>query len=518
MPKSVFVVGIGGTGMRCIESFVHLCAIGMFDDTEVHLLAMDTDKDNGNFRRLALLVDNYMKINGGNTKKETLFSAKINYYQFSPDYDKNDHSSMSRILDNTENDKEVVGSGAKVKVKAKELAGLLIRPEVENMSLAHGYRAQTQMGSLLMYYALLEEAYKSKNSSSGLREFLSNLSNGVAGKQIFVFGSVFGGTGASSLPIIPSAFNAAAKIMFGDNIDVVKSNYYGAVVLTNYFTFDIQSSEKVYATADKFALNSQAALNFYRTDNTVKNVYKRLYLLGREGNSLRKLPSGGTGGADQCNPSDFIELMSAFAAHDFFKLCDSPDANFGKSDNNFVCRGIEDGQTYLKFENFTEDYKEFTKRLGVMTITSFIDSAYDYFDNLRKDTAHFDENELVPLRNYFKLFGIEPYIDDKGRQEVGWLNQIVQSAKDCGYQEGAFFMPTLFNCREPKQFAKYDINEKVFNMKTPPSFRVKLFSNPFNVIKDKVKEIRPENNNSLEQLIERTFIALCNLYSFPVSN
>ena len=121
MPKSVFVVGIGGTGMRCIESFVHLCAIGMFDDTEVHLLAMDTDKDNGNFRRLALLVDNYMKINGGNTKKETLFSAKINYYQFSPDYDKNDHSSMSRILDNTENDKEVVGSGAKVKVKAKEL-------------------------------------------------------------------------------------------------------------------------------------------------------------------------------------------------------------------------------------------------------------------------------------------------------------------------------------------------------------------------------------------------------------
>ena len=72
-----------------------------------------------------------------------------------------------------------------------------------------------------------------------------------------------------------------------------------------------------------------------------------------------------------------------------------------------------------------------------MTITSFIDSAYDYFDNLRKDTAHFDENELVPLRNYFKLFGIEPYIDDKGRQEVGWLNQIVQSAKDCGYQEGA---------------------------------------------------------------------------------
>ena len=52
MAKDIFVIGIGGTGMRCIESFIHLCAIGMFDDTNVHLLALDTDKDNGNFRRL----------------------------------------------------------------------------------------------------------------------------------------------------------------------------------------------------------------------------------------------------------------------------------------------------------------------------------------------------------------------------------------------------------------------------------------------------------------------------------
>ena len=28
----LFVIAIGGTGMRCLESFVHLCAIGMFDN------------------------------------------------------------------------------------------------------------------------------------------------------------------------------------------------------------------------------------------------------------------------------------------------------------------------------------------------------------------------------------------------------------------------------------------------------------------------------------------------------
>jgi outer membrane protein insertion porin family len=32
---ALFVIAIGGTGMRCLESFVHLCAIGMLDGREV---------------------------------------------------------------------------------------------------------------------------------------------------------------------------------------------------------------------------------------------------------------------------------------------------------------------------------------------------------------------------------------------------------------------------------------------------------------------------------------------------
>ena len=52
MARQFFVLGIGGTGMRCIESLIHLCAMGMLDETEIHLLALDTDKNNGNFSRL----------------------------------------------------------------------------------------------------------------------------------------------------------------------------------------------------------------------------------------------------------------------------------------------------------------------------------------------------------------------------------------------------------------------------------------------------------------------------------
>lgn len=76
-----FVLGIGGTGMRCIESLLHLCAMGMFDDTELHLLALDTDKNNGNFARLKEVKEAYCRAKGSDAAartplKDTFFSQR----------------------------------------------------------------------------------------------------------------------------------------------------------------------------------------------------------------------------------------------------------------------------------------------------------------------------------------------------------------------------------------------------------------------------------------------------------
>ena len=32
MEDKLFLIAIGGTGMRCLEAFVHLCAAGLFDN------------------------------------------------------------------------------------------------------------------------------------------------------------------------------------------------------------------------------------------------------------------------------------------------------------------------------------------------------------------------------------------------------------------------------------------------------------------------------------------------------
>ena len=62
MADKLFVIAIGGTGMRCLESFTHLCGIGMFDNQEIEVLTLDTDATNGNKARVEGLIENYNRI------------------------------------------------------------------------------------------------------------------------------------------------------------------------------------------------------------------------------------------------------------------------------------------------------------------------------------------------------------------------------------------------------------------------------------------------------------------------
>ena len=263
MARQFFVLGIGGTGMRCIESLIHLCAMGMFDETEIHLLALDTDKNNGNFSRLKEVKEAYTLAKGLDaanrvSHKDTFFSANIKYYEFSPNYgEKSTFKAVFNYGDIQYNHREET-----------DLADLMLSDKVEDFNLRHGYRAQTHLGSMMMYHSIIEAAKSRANSDIKLflNELIKASQNG--NPRVFILGSVFGGTGASSIPIIPQAISKAAEIMSNGAANVLKSAYFGATLLTAYFSFRTPSgseldNQKVIATSDKFALNSQVAMMLY---------------------------------------------------------------------------------------------------------------------------------------------------------------------------------------------------------------------------------------------------------------
>jgi hypothetical protein len=536
----VFVIGIGGTGMRCIEAFTHLCAMGMFDKTDVHLLALDTDKENGNYTRLKNLKEAYIKTKGVNKKQfaleDTFFSANLHYYQFSPDYSK--LSTFSAIYN--------YGDIKFSNPEKAAIADLLFTDNAKDFDLKHGYRAQTHLGSMLMYHSIIDDVRT--NDRSDLRRFIQELISAcTSGKpRVFILGSVFGGTGASSIPIIPKAIKEAAALI-SDATDIERNAYFGATLLTSYFSFPLpndseKAKQKVIATSDKFALNSQAAMMFYEADETVKKTYQKFYMMGTE--TIDWKPSKVkdktiTGGESQENDSHYIEFLAAFAAYHFFNSNEEGTDEAGLAGLDDLKREKRIEYLYRTFnENGKIDFtdfvgsakkEDFAKKIGLFTAMSYLTllDFYDFFvqaqsgDLKRVKIDGYEDIDLEEIRNlkkYMALFHFTPKGNDIND---GWLRQVHRSS---GGGDNFLLNSGNFGCNSVNEFKRFNFNTKLYQKDSDfeaHKFKAAMISDGNcqdifdKFVKSFIASKEPENiTNKNEKLIKRVYDTLCLLYEF----
>jgi len=352
-----FLVTAGGTGMRCLQSFMQLCALGMFPNKNISILLMETDAENKDKANAEQLLSWYNFLQGKKASEEPkdgkaqmddvkatesslvgeYFSANIDLHVFVPDYSKDDSRSFKVLSQVERGDSEI----------NHKLANIFYEEGVQEFDLGHGYRAQTHLGSYLMYHAVIQEIRSSMaddiyKGKSELYRFITKVQTASAGEgaRVFALGSTFGGTGASSIPIITRAITDACKILTGDKISMEKI-YYGATVLSAYFKFPPPSDshlkkDKIIANSIFFEHNSASALMYYVNDGTIKKTYKRMYILGWGGKGFiwnntddykieylgkpkNNTDKTATGGKAQENPCHILELLGAFAAKHFFE-------------------------------------------------------------------------------------------------------------------------------------------------------------------------------------------------------
>ena len=454
----LFVIAIGGTGMRCLESFVHLCAMGLFDNQTIDILTLDTDQSNGNKGRVENLIELYNKIksddanniDGGRPNADTFFSAKINLYKFYTVYGDANRKTY-KILSG-------VNSGLH-KDENTDLTDLFFDEDsVQSFELDHGYRAQTHLGSLLMYHGIVEAARNvSRNADAAstaekdLRKFLEALQEAQNSARVFVFGSIFGGTGASSIPVIPVALRDGINILSDGtktlNTNVVK---FGSTLLTDYFTFTAPDSEqkkndKVIADANNFALNCQAALQFYQADPTVRSTYKRFYHIGWPFPAINVTSKNKTitGGQEQKNACHVVELMCACAAYDFFTL-DEKELTNETAKYFFRTFDEKEGQVSLHGSDFITNGKSFESKLGsLFSLAHIILSQYDaawseadgsgtkgLLNRFAQQNIHdydsITDGQAKDLDKYFSdYFGYRFGTD--GLMQKGWIYQVKAS-------------------------------------------------------------------------------------------
>lgn len=298
---SYYLIGIGGTGARCMEAFVHLTGAGLLkDNQEVKIVYVDADVSCGNLQRTQTMVDLYQKVRKLRFGSDGIFKNDINVAGFwSPV--KEDCSTLDDVFQNT-----TLSNKDATKPLGMLYQSLFTQQE-RTTNLDKGFRAHPSIGAAVMTQKMDmdEEPWKS----------LLPQINADKDAKIFLFASVFGGTGAAGFPTIARLLkDALHKDADGNCIATI-----GGALALPYFRFppaDAENRDEMQAKVAEFMLNTKSALDYYNKNSILGPVFTSVYMIGDS--DLSEVKKFSLGSKEQKNEANIVELYAALAAFDFF--------------------------------------------------------------------------------------------------------------------------------------------------------------------------------------------------------
>lgn len=307
-----FVIAAGGSGVRTAEALVHLCAAGLGPDC-LHLLVVDVDNTNGNLARLRSTVDLYSHCAQWKWSKESNgsrpFLTKIRPHYLTADLP----ISTAGIADVDFTPNEYT-----------DVLNMLYDKSEQETEASRGFQARPNIGSLLMAGYLTDALSGSDSGAKGFGEALLNeLSNDgdEKGPSLVVVGSVFGGTGASIIPVVMESLRDSLTTRPGGNQAALRTRFdklrSSVVMMLPYFQPQLPPADQnLEETVDpgRFLTDTQNALSHYERSGAYKG-YSTIYLVGAE-NPGREKPKFCTGSDGQANAPMIEEMIAGLAVID----------------------------------------------------------------------------------------------------------------------------------------------------------------------------------------------------------
>ena len=83
-----YVIGIGGTGAKCVEALIHLCAAGLMPDRkngqgqplgkeDLYVAFVDSDVSNGSLERAQITLNQYNACKSNKLGASDLFKTQV---------------------------------------------------------------------------------------------------------------------------------------------------------------------------------------------------------------------------------------------------------------------------------------------------------------------------------------------------------------------------------------------------------------------------------------------------------
>ncbi len=307
MSESLFLIAGGGTGAKVAEALVHLCAAGMAP-RRVHILLVDADTTNGNLQRALHTTRAYQAVQRWPWAVETttggLFKKDKTYLQiFGTELSV---TTLTETLDTTRDGGIANGASPDEQL----ILDLLYDADEQTASCDDGFRARPNLGCLVLADHLATElpAHAGPFLDALVRE--AGAGNPV---PVVVAASIFGGTGASLLPVIRGAVEDALRRRDAERAS--KTLRWGATMILPHY----QPARRIESVdPDRYLLDTANALQFYGMAQEVTDgtLFDAIYAIGSDRPS-RNIVQPVLGQKAQANPAYAEEMVGALGAIHF---------------------------------------------------------------------------------------------------------------------------------------------------------------------------------------------------------
>lgn len=298
--KQFFAIGVGGTGAKCVEALTHLHGCGLLNDSDgtparLGVFLVEPDQQSALLTRAQTAISRYVAMQRAIGRGADRFARGElrDYGTWSPLSSASGAISLDQVFPK-----------AVLRTQAQGVAALfdcLFPPEEQTADLEVGFRGRPPIGSAVMSRVSLE-----KESQGGQwQQMLSDIQTAAGGGEapvIHLFGSVFGGTGASGVPTLGQLLKNWLQRQGLSSVQVQAS------LLLPYFDFEGVADDKtgVHAESRSFQLNTDAALQYLSTSG--KACFDRVFLVGSD---IKARYGFSIGGVNQSNAAHLVELLAA---------------------------------------------------------------------------------------------------------------------------------------------------------------------------------------------------------------
>lgn len=319
---TTYIFAIGGTGARVLRSLTMLLAAGCegtSNSDEIVPIIIDYDTTNADTERAQKVLEQYKSLHKaiyetGDSYKEHFFCTpvtkikeKVTLGPFGGGLTFEPRSRFEIHLDQTDTD---ITFGEFLKLNSMSVANNTLptrhllealydnssenSPRAElNLNLNKGFKGCPNIGCIVT--CRLEQSPEFQN-------FKSNFKDGT--DRILIIGSVFGGTGASGIPML---------------LDLIRENPswqsvpVGVLAILPYFKVSEDTNSAI--SSQTFKAKAKAAMTAYDLNGSVNSQATAIYYVGDT--DMNTPFANHEGGREQENKALFTELVAAMFAIDF---------------------------------------------------------------------------------------------------------------------------------------------------------------------------------------------------------